>query len=486
MEKNTIDLLELLGQVQKHYARIIVLLAVCLAGAAIYLKVTPSVYESDALLRIKQAQGLGPSIMTDVSDAGNSGVARKERMSTYAEILKSRNVIEPIIPDVEKPDTSGKYPGYDSFVGRIAMTPLKDTEILKVTVSSTDPENAQKINEEILEHFLARLTELSHSEKKTTKEFLEGRVAEADDTLSVAETQLQQYQVKEQIVSPDGHTHALIDRMANIKKEDEENKIDLAAAQAKLSSVNGQLQSYGLSIADNAKIKQYNSKLADMEVTRVGYLSKYTNEHPKMIELNKQIQETRAALESEISRVAALAAPSDNSVQQWLVADKFRSEAEISVAKSKTAALASVNTQAEAELAAMPAKEQGFIRAQRDVNVAQDIYTMLYKRLEEAKIAEVMVPNEVQVIDKPTLPERPVRPRKRSIILLAAALGLSLGLASVLLPALMHRRIRTAENVRDYLGLAVLGSIADLQALEKREMDKKKWYRRWWRKICRK
>ena len=366
------------------------------------------------------------------------------------------------------------------------MTPLKDTEILKVTVSSTDPENAQKINEEILEHFLARLTELSHSEKKTTKEFLEGRVAEADDTLSVAETQLQQYQVKEQIVSPDGHTHALIDRMANIKEEDEENKIDLAAAQAKLSSVNGQLQSYGLSIADNAKIKQYNSKLADMEVTRVGYLSKYTNEHPKMIELNKQIQETRAALESEISRVAALAAPSDNSVQQGLVADKFRSEAEISVAKSKTAALASVNTQAEAELAAMPAKEQGFIRAQRDVNVAQDIYTMLYKRLEEAKIAEVMVPNEVQVIDKPTLPERPVRPRKRTIILLAAAVGLSLGLASVLLPALMHRRIRTAENVRDYLGLAVLGSIADLQALEKREMDKKKWYRRWWRKICRK
>ena len=49
----------------------------------------------------------------------------------------------------------------------------------------------------------------------------------------------------------------------------------------------------------------------------------------------------------------------------------------------------------DAELAQLPAKEQGFVRVMRDATVAQDIYVMLAKRLEEAKVAEVMVANDV-------------------------------------------------------------------------------------------
>lgn len=44
----------------------------------------------------------------------------------------------------------------------------------------------------------------------------------------------------------------------------------------------------------------------------------------------------------------------------------------------------------------------------RDVSVADEIYIMLAKRLEEAKVAEVAVSTEVQVVDTATLPEDPV------------------------------------------------------------------------------
>ena len=42
---------------------------------------------------------------------------------------------------------------------------------------------------------------------------------------------------------------------------------------------------------------------------------------------------------------------------------------------------------------------------------------MLSTRLEEAKVAEVMVPNEVQIVDAPTLPEKAIAPRKVLILL---------------------------------------------------------------------
>ena len=59
--------------------------------------------------------------------------------------------------------------------------------------------------------------------------------------------------------------------------------------------------------------------------------------------------------------------------------------------------------------------------------MAQDIYQMLSTRLEEAKVAEVMVPNEVQIVDAPTLPEKPIAPRKVLILLGAAILGVLFG-----------------------------------------------------------
>ena len=70
--------------------------------------------------------------------------------------------------------------------------------------------------------------------------------------------------------------------------------------------------------------------------------------------------------------------------------------------------------------------------------------------------------------------------------MLAALLGLSLGLASVVIPTLLHRRINTVEDVARYMGLEVLGSIADLESLEKNKRKTEKWYVRLWVKICRK
>ena len=56
-------------------------------------------------------------------------------------------------------------------------------------------------------------------------------------------------------------------------------------------------------------------------------------------------------------------------------------------------------------------KEQKYLSLMRDVSVADEIYIMLAKRLEEAKVAEVAVSTEVQVVDTATLPEDPVKPK---------------------------------------------------------------------------
>lgn len=468
MDEMTIDLQELLQIVDSHKKTIVAVTAAFVACAGLYLIVIPPTYESVSMLRVKQDQGLGDSILANLP-TGNA-TETQQRMSTDAEILKSRSVVLPVIQATEQPDSDGQYPVYDDYVkNHITTLPVKNTEILQVSVTGKTPAQAQTANQLLVQGFLKKLTDMSHDEQKATREFLQQRLTAAKQELTQAENALQNYQVANQVYSPSDQMKTLADQLSMVDKAKAVNQLDLETAKAALGSVTGQLDSAGKSVADSPAIQQYKIQLAQLEATKAGYIGKYTDENPKMQEINSQIQTVRGALNQEISRIVDQQAPSTNAVQQGLLADKFKNEAAIAVAEGKDKALAALDAQNNASIEALPEKEQGFIRVKRDADVSQEIYVMLAKRLEEAKIAEVMVPNEVQIVDSATLPEKPIKPKKGLTLLLSLILGLLAGSGFVVTRYLMNRRIRTSEDVEQQFGLPVLGMVPDLESVRKEE-----------------
>ena len=484
-EEITIDLRELAHIVQKNARFIAKVTGGCIVAAGLYLLIASPVYESDSLLRIKQPKGIGSSLLESMP-MGNA-MASKQLMSTYAEILKSRSVIAPVIEQTEDRNSDGELPTYEAYVkSHIITKPYKDTEILEVDVTGKTPEQAQKANELLVQGFMNRLTELSHDEQRRTREFLEQRLGTSKGELNDAENKLQQYQSANKMYSTDDQMKQLTEKLNIVDKARAENQLNLETAQAGLTSVNEQLSSAGVSIADSPAIQQYKTQLAQLEATKAGYVGKYTDEHPKMQEINNQIATTKASLETEIGNIVSQQAPSSNAVQQGLLADKFKNEAAIAVAQSKKTALDQMDAQNNAIIASLPKKEQGFVRVKRDANVANEIYVMLAKRLEEAKVAEVMVPNEVQVVDAATLPEKPIKPRKMLIMAIATILGLLLGMGGVVAHSLLYRKIRTAEDVEKELGLPVLGMVPDADAARYEHKVKESFWKKWRDKLWRK
>lgn len=120
-------------------------------------------------------------------------------------------------------------------------------------------------------------------------------------------------------------------------------------------------------------------------------------------------------------------------MHQQLLTSKFGSEAAISVAESNLAELERLDKRNQEDVERLSEKEQKYLSLMRDVSVADEIYIMLAKRLEEAKVAEVAVSTEVQVVDTATLPEDPVKPKKL-LTLLLAAFWESSAAAALLLP----------------------------------------------------
>ena len=79
-----------------------------------------------------------------------------------------------------------------------------------------------------------------------------------------------------------------------------------------------------------------------------------------------------------------------------------------------------------------------------------------------------LIPNgNVQVIQKPQLPEHPVSPNKKLNILIAFVLGLMIGVGVVLLLEYLDNTFKSREELEKTLDLPIIGAIPDYDSMEK-------------------
>lgn len=307
MEETNLDLREIV-RILKNRKKVIIKVFLFFVIAALVLSfIIPPTYEGETNLRVKQPKGLASSLLADLP-MGNTANT-KQLMSTYAEILKSRTVVQEVIDKTQS--DKPKIPEFEKFLKRITTQPVKDTEILKIKVEADSPEEAQYVANTLVDTFTDRLTYLTRTEQTTVREFIGERLRESKKELEQAETALQMYKSGQKIIAPADETKALVDKLSNIDKMAAENAVALASAQAKISSANAQLagEKAGF-IADSPLIQQYKSKLAELEVQLVSLSQNYTDKHPQIIATRAAIGETRVKLNAEINRIVNAEAPS--------------------------------------------------------------------------------------------------------------------------------------------------------------------------------
>lgn len=455
--------------------------AMFVAGA--YLLVVSPTYESTSLLRVQKPQGIGSSLLESVS-MGNSN-EMQQLMSTYAEIMKSRPVIEPVVEQTEEKNKDGKYPPAEVYAkSHLVTLPLKNTQIMQIKVTNTDPEKAKKVNDLIVDTFLQRLTELERTEQRTVRMFIEQRAKESKKTLYEAEDKLTKFKQEHKVLAPDSQVKLAADKLSLADKLKAENQIAKEAAEARYKTVNEQLKGNAISIAGNTVLSSYQQQLAGLETKRIELLAKYTEKHPDVVKVTEDIAGLRRAMNKEVERIVSLQAPSDNSLFQVLLADKLKSQAAIAVANGNLAAVSGIEGQYKQDVEKLSETEQEYLNLMRDVTVAQEIYTMLAKRAEEAKVAETAISTDIQIVDRAHVPERPIKPRKKIVMLLAMILGFLASSTLVVAKALLSQKIVTKEDVEQYLDLPVLGQVTNFNT-EKEDDDQdmslfEKWRKRLW------
>ncbi|MBP2663811.1 MAG: lipopolysaccharide biosynthesis protein [Firmicutes bacterium] len=419
-----LDLHGLISIVRRH--RNWVYSSFCIAIIlAIILNLMPPTYETKVTIRIKPAA----KSMIDAGGATwQSEELARQKMYTYAELIKSRSVVEAAIGKLD-PDEQASL-RYETVIERITVRPLKDTEILNTFVLADSPQKAQNLANALAVAVNEMSLDIARAEGKETRIFIGDRLAEKKRELDEAGKALVDYKKNNRVVAITEQARAFVERQSILKKLDTENQLVLGAAYAKQKTPD--------IIVDTPVVQLYRNRLAEQEAELAGLSKSLTDEHPRVVNLKASIAENQKRLQTELIRIAI---------------------GEVSLGETQKTSLQRITSQEEKELAKLPATETQLARLMLDYSVAESTYTTLAKRYEEARISEIMESANMQVIDMAALPEDPVKPKKVFNLCISAILGLFIGTMITFFVEYFYKTIDTVGDLQHYLAVPVIGVI---------------------------
>lgn len=137
--EETIDLREYFAIIKKRFwiIAIITVVAMVVSGVISFFMLSP-VYESKSTLIVNTEKNEETQMIT-----GDQFSVSQKLAVTYGEIIKSRKVLESVISNL-KLDSE-----YEDLVEKITVSPVKDTQIISISVQDTNPKKARDIANEI-------------------------------------------------------------------------------------------------------------------------------------------------------------------------------------------------------------------------------------------------------------------------------------------------------------------------------------------------
>lgn len=432
--EETIDLRKLFSIMGEQKKVIIPIIVICTVLAIIVAFVLPKSYQSNTLVRIKSSNNSAMLSMAAMAagfgiDVGGSSSASPEN---YMELMKSREVLEPIMEQVDMPEEDKEELTTEDFIKKyLDITNTKKTDLINIAAYGKTPEEAQMISQSVADNFLTLMTKLNKEGNSSAINFLNDRMAIAKEEMETAENKLQAYQQEKGIYSPDDQAKALIERLSAYDTNIAQLEAQEQANSAKLQDVTGQLEQQNSSlleynISDNDAIMNLRTAIVNKQVELVGLQQRYTEEHPDVIRAREELAELKKSLDREIQSAVNSKSATLTPVQGNLLMEKVQTETAEAVTSASLDALKAKQQEAEGDMSTLSADSVEYMRLLRDKTITSEVYTNLVKAYENTRIQEAQESMDIQIIDAANLPreDMPAKPNKKII----AAIGFVVGI----------------------------------------------------------
>lgn len=432
-DNDTIDLKKLFSLMMEKKMIVIAIVIICTIIGTIVAFILPKSYQSTTLVRVKSGSSSMSGYAAMAAGFGiDIGGGSSGSPESYIELMKSREVLEPIIAELDLPDEDKEKLTVEGFAKKnLEVTNIKKTDLITIAAYGKTPEEAQMISQGVADNFLALMTKLNKEDNSTTLKFLDERIKIAKEEMETAENKLAAYQQEHKIYAPDEQAKAIIANLntydttiAQLQAQSEGDSAKLAGVTSQLEQQNASLLEYNVS--DNTNIGNIRESIVNKRVELVGLQQQFTDEHPDVIKAKEELNSLEKSLSDEIVKAVNSQSVTLSPVQASLLKDKISTEVQISVNNASLEALKAKQAQAQDSIATLSADSVEYMRLSREATITGQVYTSLVQNYEQTRIQEAKDSMDIQIIDAADLPKEdmPAKPNKKLIVVIGFVLGI--------------------------------------------------------------
>lgn len=443
-DNDTIDLKKLFSLMIEKKMIVIAIIVICTIIATIVAFVLPKSYQSTTLVRVKSSSSssmagyaaMAAGFGIDIGELGSSSSSPE----SYIELMKSREVLNPIIEKVDLTDKERQELEIKDFIKKyLVITNTKETDLITIVAYGKTPEEAQMISQSVADNFLTLMTKLNKEDNSSTLKFLDERIKIAKEEMETAENKLAAYQQEHKIYAPDEQAKAIIANLNNydttiaqLQAQSEGNSAKLAGVTSQLEQQNASLLEYNVS--DNANIGNIRESIVNKRVELVGLQQQFTDEHPDVIKAKEELNSLERSLSDEITKAVNSQSVTLSPVQSNLLKDKISTEVQISVNNASLEALKAKQAEAQENIATLSADSVEYMRLERNAKITGQVYTSLVQNYEQTRIQEAKDSMDIQIIDAADLPKEdmPAKPNKKLIVAIGFVLSIMISFGYIL------------------------------------------------------
>lgn len=421
-----------------RYSRYIALGVIANAGlwgaALLYLKVTPPVYISKWAM-IMPGNGLGVNVsladigQTSASSSSPFGGTSMDPRANYQFIITDESVLE-IAAETQKIPISK--------LGKPKVKLVDNTSIMELEIGAKTPEQARDNATAIIEALQSRLNMLRAEEIDKRGENTDATLKEAREKLQIAQKKLSAYKASSGL-SSSNQVGELSTNIETLRKQ----KAEIFAQKEQISSRFQQLaDSLGLTVPEvtdafvlhaDRQFLQNARDYSEANTTLTVIRTKWGVNHPLVVkEQARQISAKAAMIEraSAILRKAVtteyiehlILGDSSGTSRENLFRDLIAFQVDQQGAIAQNEALQYQISQLEDRLQSLVQKQVGLDNLQREVQIAEAVFASTLAKMNLAKSDIFTAYPLVQVLSKPSLPDKKSAPQP-TVVFLGTTVG---------------------------------------------------------------
>jgi succinoglycan biosynthesis transport protein ExoP len=335
----------------------------------------------------------------------------------------------------------------------LSVKPSQDSNVITISYVSADPDFSSAAANAFAQAYIDTNIELKVEPAKDYAKWFQGQGKTLRDNLEAAQNRLSNYQQKKGIVITDERLDSETAKLAELNTQ--LTIVEATSADTR-SKLNSQANTQNMpEFTQSPLINNLRASITDLESKLQQASGNLGKNHPQYKSMEAQLSSLKQQLQEETQHVARSFVTTED-----VGRDKATNlRALIAAQKQKLLELRHQRDEANVLLS--------------DVASAQKAYDAVSARFTQSNLEGKSTQTNVSVLTFANSPLKPSSPLPVLYTLIAAVVGLLLGIGMSFMAEMMDRRVRVPADIEQTLGIPVLAELSRQQSA----------ISRWWKKV---